>query len=89
MKDLRKLSNIWFSKIQQVCIHGTPDILCCIAGRFVAIELKKTPKAPVSRLQAYNLSKIELSGGLAIVAHPLNWNEIYCSLKLVSMKDAL
>lgn len=50
---------------------GVPDILACLNGRFIAIEVK-TPESRnnVSALQAYNLSKISECDGLALTA----WN---------------
>lgn len=50
---------------------GVPDILACLNGRFIAIEVK-TPESRnnVSALQAYNLSKINECDGLALTA----WN---------------
>jgi hypothetical protein len=76
-RDLAKLPHCWFEKIQQVCIRGTPDLLVCIAGFFVAIELKKDEKAKVDALQTHKLLQIEKAGGLAFIAYPSNWGEIY------------
>ena len=49
---------------------GVPDLLVCVDGKFVAIEVK-TPKTKnnVSKLQKYNLEKIKKCGGVAIVAY--------------------
>lgn len=48
---------------------GIPDILACVKGKFVAIELK-TETGRLSKLQEYNLAKIKESGGQALVLHP-------------------
>lgn len=50
---------------------GIPDILACVKGYFVAIEVK-TPstKTNVSELQKYNLEKVKECGGYSMVA----WN---------------
>lgn len=48
---------------------GVPDILACLNGRFVAIEVKATKGRP-SELQLYNLRKIDACGGYAILAYP-------------------
>jgi Holliday junction resolvase len=47
---------------------GTPDILACINGRFVAIEVKRPNGGVVSALQKSKLKKIEQVGGVSIVA---------------------
>lgn len=51
---------------------GTPDILACYKGRFIAVEVKAPGKEyNVSELQAYNLRKINESGGYAIATSSL------------------
>ncbi|MGG3987713.1 VRR-NUC domain-containing protein [Bacillus smithii] len=47
---------------------GIPDILACINGRFVGIEVKR-PHGVVSALQKANIQKIETAGGVAFVAY--------------------
>ena len=56
-------------KVVSASKSGVPDILCCIEGKFVAIEVK-TPQAKtnVSKLQHYNLNKIDECGGYSMVA---------------------
>lgn len=48
---------------------GIPDLLCCINGRFLAVELK-TEKGKVSVLQKWNIQQIKDAGGVAIVLRP-------------------
>jgi Holliday junction resolvase len=48
---------------------GIPDILCCIQGKFVALELK-TEKGKPTVLQKYNLFKIQEAGGHARILCP-------------------
>ena len=51
---------------------GVPDILCCVNGYFVAIEVKTpTTKTNVSELQKYNLEAVIKSGGYSLVAWEL------------------
>lgn len=51
---------------------GTPDIVACIDGKFLAIEVKRPEtKTSVSKLQAANLMLIERAGGEAMVAWTL------------------
>lgn len=47
--------------------HGIPDFICCINGRFVAIECK-AGKGEVTALQRRELERIEAAGGDWIVA---------------------
>ena len=78
-EDLKTIKDIWFSKIQQVAIRGTPDFLVCLRGKFIAMELKVD--SPLTLLQKYNLKRIEKSGGEAMVVTPDNWKEIFQYLK--------
>lgn len=55
---------------------GTPDIIACINGHFVAIEVKK-PGGVVSELQKYHIEQIEESGGIAFVAYSLDETKQY------------
>jgi hypothetical protein len=79
IKDLRTLKPIWFSKIQQVAIRGIPDILLCIRGNFIAIELKVD--AELTELQHYNLVNIQKAGGWSYDVTPKNWKQIFQKLK--------
>lgn len=53
---------------------GIPDILCCIDGHFVAIEVKAQTGRP-SQLQLVHCHKITQAGGLAVVLYPSGFNE--------------
>lgn len=47
---------------------GTPDILACVGGRFIGIEVKKPVGGRVSDLQKLKLKQIENAGGVGIIA---------------------
>lgn len=47
---------------------GTPDILACVNGRFIAIEVKR-PKGVISELQKANIELIRKAGGVAFIAY--------------------
>ncbi|RAN59835.1 recombinase RecB [Dolosigranulum pigrum] len=47
---------------------GTPDILACVNGRFVGIEVKRPEGGRVSPLQQFKINQIEAAGGIAFVA---------------------
>ncbi|MER2058002.1 MAG: VRR-NUC domain-containing protein [Niallia sp.] len=59
----------WWMKVHGDLFQksGVPDILACINGRFVGIEVKR-PGGKVSALQDYNIEQIRASGGVAFVA---------------------
>ena len=52
--------------------NGIPDILACVNGYFVAIEVKASNGKP-SELQKYNVRKINESGGFAMILYPRDW----------------
>ncbi len=81
IRDLKKLPNTWFSKIQQVAICGIPDFLMCINGKFIALELKASKKESPTPLQQWELESIAHSGGLAFITYPENWENTYEYLK--------
>lgn len=47
---------------------GVPDFLCCVNGKFVAIEAK-AGKGTTTALQEKNLREIRTAGGLALVVN--------------------
>lgn len=49
--------------------RGIPDILACVNGKFVAIEVKSENGKP-SALQTKNIEMIQESGGIAVVLYP-------------------
>ena len=77
---LKQLPNCAIFSIQQVAIRGTPDLLVCLNGFFVALELKASQKAKVSQLQDYALRKIINAGGIAFIVYPANWEGIFQEL---------
>ena len=48
---------------------GVPDILACVNGFFVAIEIKAENGRP-SELQLHNIRAIKDAGGIAFVLYP-------------------
>lgn len=48
---------------------GIPDILCCINGYFVGVEVKAQNGKP-SEIQIFNIRKINAAGGFAFVLYP-------------------
>lgn len=54
---------------------GIPDILACVNGYFVGIEVKAQQGSP-SALQMYNVRKIRESGGFAVVVYPSGFEKL-------------
>ena len=50
---------------------GVPDFLCCVNGRFLAIEAK-AGKGKTTALQDKHLDQIEKAGGKALVINETN-----------------
>lgn len=53
---------------------GVPDLLACVNGVFVAIEVK-AQNGKASELQLYNIEQIRKAGGVAIVLYPNQFGE--------------
>lgn len=54
---------------------GVPDILTCVNGYFVGIEVKAQNGKP-SELQLYNIQQIRKAGGFAYVVYPSGWERL-------------
>jgi Holliday junction resolvase len=52
---------------------GVPDFLCCVNGKFLAIEAK-AGKGTTTALQEKNLREIREAGGITLVANEDNLN---------------
>lgn len=62
----------WTVKTITTNKRGTPDIIACLNGKFVAIEVKAPGKmSTVSEIQQFQLDKITEAGGLAIASDDL------------------
>lgn len=82
--DLKKLKNRWFFKSQEVCVKGIPDIILCLNGFFISLELKKDNKARIDRLQEHNAAQIICKArGLALIVWPEIWEETLEMLKKI------
>lgn len=53
---------------------GIPDILACVNGHFVAIEVKASTGKP-SPLQIHNCTEIRIAGGFAFILYPSGFEE--------------
>lgn len=82
LKDLKTLDRTWVLKTQEKTRKGVPDILICLGGHFVALELKAKEKKP-EPLQQFELECIDAALGTALVAYPENWEETFNYLKKI------
>lgn len=63
---LQEQPKVYLVKVHSATKAGVPDLLTCIHGRFVALEVK-TLKGKASELQLTNIKRIRDAGGLAFV----------------------
>ena len=54
---------------------GVPDIICCVDGRFLAIECKAGNNKPTA-LQEREITAITTAGGKAVVINEENLHEV-------------
>jgi hypothetical protein len=66
-----KYPNAWLYKSADRWTSGIPDLILCIDGKFIAIELKVGNNKP-TRIQQYVLKKIQEAGGQSGVCRSLN-----------------
>lgn len=64
-KYLKAIGAYRFSPVQMGIGSPTLDDLCCIGGRFVAIEYKREGKVPTPR-QELTMGLIRRAGGIAV-----------------------
>lgn len=81
---LDKLPNSWWESIQQKAIQGTPDILGCLKGLFIGLELKATAKSAITPLQVHKLSLIKAAGGYSAIVHPDNLDAVINDLEQIA-----
>ena len=76
VKDYLKSIGAYFIKTHgdRFSRVGTPDILACVNGHFVAIEVKAENGKP-SELQLYHLEQIQKAGGLAFLLYPKDFEQ--------------
>ncbi|MGX7091211.1 VRR-NUC domain-containing protein [Hutsoniella sourekii] len=65
---LDSLGAYWIKTLGGSVPAGTPDIIACVNGRFVAIEVKRPEGGTVSELQKHKIKMVNNAGGVAFVA---------------------
>ena len=71
LKYLKTLPKCWAVKVLSANERGCPDILCCIDGRFWAIEIKEVNDR-ISKIQQKQLDRIATAGGGWLVVRSLD-----------------
>ena len=64
---------------------GVPDFLCCVNGKFLAVEAK-AGKGTTTALQEKNLREIREAGGLTLVINEDNMDFLLGAIKLLKEK---
>ena len=70
-KYIESLPNSYIEKIHggsQFQSVGIPDLIACVNGRFVGIEVKRPKGGVVSKVQQVKINLINMAGGVALVA---------------------
>jgi len=70
LRWVKSLPEVWVLKVvgSAVQASGVPDILMCVNGHFVAVELKRPEgKGRVSDIQKAQIERIQRAGGTAVV----------------------
>lgn len=71
VKKFLESQGAWYVKFfaNSFTKSGIPDVLACVNGYFVGVEVKAQNGKP-SELQLYNVRKIKEAGGFAMVLYP-------------------
>lgn len=66
---------------------GIPDLLCCVNGYFLAIEVKGE-NGKATDLQKWNIGKIEHCGGLGLILRPSQFENFKELVKILKSTDS-
>ena len=80
LTDLRAIPESHWMVIQQQAISGTPDVIGCIKGLFVALECKVRGNKATER-QEFELKCLQAARGIALVVNEENKWDILKLLK--------
>ena len=67
---------------------GVPDIVCCVNGKFLAIECKAGNNIPTA-LQVNEMNKIQRANGVALVIYGNSVGALSGILKLIGEPEQL
>ena len=76
LKFLKSQPKTWFFKVWGGGFQksGIPDIICCINGWFIAVELKSSTGRPTA-LQEMNIRQINAAGGIGVILYPTGFEK--------------
>lgn len=76
IKNYLKANHCWYVKYfaNRMTKVGVPDILACVNGFFVGIEVKASNGHP-SDLQIWNRDEIRKANGISIIVYPEQWED--------------
>jgi len=85
---LTQLPNTWYFKYWAgpYSKSGIPDIIACVNGYFVAIEVK-APNGHASALQERNIRLIHQANGYACIVYPKDFERLKKELKELCEKS--
>lgn len=72
LKDLKKLPRCYVLKTQERSRRGVLDLILCLSGLYVSIELKIPGEKP-EPLQDVNIRRVKNAGGIAFWTDPEQW----------------
>lgn len=80
---LNAIPKSWWFKTQQLSTLGIPDIVGCVDGTFVALELKRDLKESLKKhsLQRHVLGLISKAGGFSAIVYPENSADIIAKIR--------
>lgn len=67
-------------------VSGVPDVICCVRGRFLAIECK-AGRGKTTLLQDLNIANIRRNGGIALVVNEQNIADVEAVLDTLGKVD--
>lgn len=82
IKKFLEEQGCWYVKYfaNRMTKSGIPDILACVNGYFVAIEVKASNGKP-SELQYYHQEQIREANGISIILYPNQFDEFQDYIK--------
>lgn len=80
----------WYVKYfaNRMTKSGIPDILACVNGYFVAIEVKASNGKP-SELQYYHRDKIRKAWGISIILYPEQFEEFKKLVEILKRDEVM
>lgn len=87
LEFLKSVPKCWVLKTHEVSRRGIPDIILCLDGAFVALELK-IEGGETDMLQQYELGAIRKAGGIAMAVTPKTFKKVFVSLGLINERKS-